>query len=50
MKKKVIDSFLQRTKELGIIESVGKENNGEYAFVNRLYFAFFLIKSIDEIA
>ena len=48
--KKVINSFLQRTKELGIIESVGKENSGEYTFVNRLYFAFFLIKSIDEIA
>ena len=46
--KKVFNSFLQRTKELGIIESVGRENSGEYAFVNRLYFAFFLIKSIDE--
>lgn len=46
--KKVFNRFLQRTKELNIIESIGKKNSGEYAFVNRLYFAYFLIKSITE--
>lgn len=45
--KRVFNSFLQRSKELGIIESIGRENSGEYAFVNRLYFAYFLIKSLD---
>lgn len=45
--KRVFNRFLQRSKELGIIESVGRENSGEYAFVNRLYFAYFLIKSLD---
>lgn len=46
--KKVFNRFLQRVKELNIIESIGRENSGEYAFVNRLYFAYFLIRSIDE--
>ena len=45
--KMVFNSFLQRAKELNIIESIGRENGGEYAFVNRLYFAYFLIKSLD---
>ena len=45
--KRVFNSFLQRCKELSIIESIGRENGGEYAFVNRLYFAYFLIKSLD---
>ena len=45
--KKVFNRFLQRAKDLNIIESVGRENSGEYAFVNRLYFAYFLIKSLD---
>lgn len=45
--KRVFNSFLQRCKELSIIESIGRENSGEYAFVNRLYFAYFLIKSLD---
>ena len=46
--KKVFNSFLQRCKELNMIESAGRENSGEYAFVNRLYFAYFLIRSINE--
>ena len=46
--KRVFNSFLQRCKELSIIESIGRENGGEYAFVNRLYFAYFLIKSLDH--
>ena len=45
--KKVFTSFLKRVKDLNIIESIGRENSGEYTFVNRLYFAFFLIKSIN---
>ena len=45
--KRVFNRFLQRSKELGIIESIGRQNSGEYAFVNRLYFAYFLIKSLD---
>ena len=45
---KVFDSFLIRAKELNILESVGKENSGEYAFVNRLYFTYFMIMSIRE--
>ena len=39
----VFDDFLKRMRDLDIIESVGKENSGEYAFVNRLYFVYFLI-------
>ena len=46
--KNVFNDFLKRSKELNILESVGKENSGEYAFVNRLYFAYFLIKSIEK--
>ena len=46
--KKVLNRFLQRTKELNIIESVGRENSGEYAFVNRLYFTYFMIMSIRK--
>ena len=46
--KKVFNAFLQRLKELNVIESIGRENSGEYAFVNRLYFAYFLIKTIDN--
>ena len=45
---KVFDNFLMKAKKLNILESIGKENSGEYSFVNRLYFAYFLIKSINE--
>ena len=40
---RVFDDFLKRMRDLDIIESIGKENSGEYAFVNRLYFVYFLI-------
>lgn len=43
--KKVFSDCLSRVKELGLIESIGKENSGEYEFSNRLYFVYFLIKS-----
>ena len=41
--KKVFDDFLKRMKDLNIINSIGKENSGEYEFSNRLYFVYFLI-------
>ncbi|MBR6024924.1 MAG: hypothetical protein IK044_08250 [Methanobrevibacter sp.] len=40
---RVFDDFLKRMRDLEIIESIGKENSGEYSFVNRLYFVYFLI-------
>ena len=41
--KKVFDDFLKRMKELNIINSMGRDNSGEYEFSNRLYFVYFLI-------
>lgn len=43
---RVFGRFLLRAKELNILESIGRENSGEYAFVNRLYFTYFMIMSI----
>ncbi len=43
---RVFDRFLLQAKELNILESIGRENSGEYAFVNRLYFTYFMIMSI----
>lgn len=43
--KNALTDCLARVKDLGIIESIGKENSGEYEFSNRLYFVYFLIKS-----
>ena len=40
---RVFDDFLKRMRDLEIIESIGRENSGEYAFVNRLYFVYFVI-------
>lgn len=40
----VFSDCLNRVKELGIIESIGKDNSGEYEFSNRLYFVYFLIQ------
>ena len=45
---RVFDRFLLRAKELNILESIGRENSGEYAFVNRLYFTYFMIMSIRD--
>ena len=45
---RVFNDFLIRMKELGIIESIGRENSGEYGFVNRLYFIYFMIMAIRE--
>ena len=38
-----LSDFLIRAKNLGIIESVGRKNSGEYQFTNRLYFVYFMI-------
>lgn len=43
--KNALTDCLARVKDLGIIESIGKENSGEYEFSNRLFFVYFLIKS-----
>lgn len=45
---RVFNDFLIRMKELEIIESIGRENSGEYGFVNRLYFIYFAIMAIRE--
>ncbi len=45
---RVFNDFLIRMKELGIIESIGRENSGEYSFVNRLYFIYFMILAIKK--
>ena len=46
--RKSFDGFLKKAKKLGIIESVGKKNSGEYGFVNRLYLVYFLMLSAQE--
>lgn len=43
--QKVFKAFLSRMVELGILNSIGKKNSGEYEFNNQLYFIYFLIKS-----
>lgn len=40
---RVFDDFLKRMRDLDIIVSIGRDNSGEYAFSNRLYFVYFLI-------
>ena len=45
---RVFDRFLIRAKELNILESIGRENSGEYAFVNRLYFIYFMIMAVRD--
>ncbi|MDR3063609.1 MAG: AAA family ATPase [Methanobrevibacter sp.] len=46
--KNVFSDFLTRSKELGILESIGKDKSGEYMFTNMLYFVYFMIKSINN--
>lgn len=41
--KKSFEGFLKKAKNLGILESIGKKNSGEYGFVNRLYLVYFLM-------
>ena len=43
--RKSFDGFLKKAKKLGIIESIGKKNSGEYGFVNRLYLVYFVMLS-----
>lgn len=42
---RVFNDFLKRSRELGIIESIGRDNSGEYGFVNILYFTYFMMLS-----
>lgn len=46
--RKSFDGFLKRAKSLGIIESIGRDNSGEYGFVNTLYFTYFMMLSAKE--
>lgn len=41
-----ISDFLIRAKKLGIIESAGRKNSGEYQFTNRLYYVYFMIQHL----
>lgn len=45
---RVFNDFLKRAKELGILESVGRDNSGVYSFVNRLYIIYFMMLSAKE--
>lgn len=40
---RVFNDFLIRAKDLGILESIGRDNSGEYGFVNRLYIVYFMM-------
>ena len=44
----VLSKFLSRMVELGILESVGLKNSGQYEFSNMLYYTYFLIKSFER--
>lgn len=46
--QKSFDGFLKRAKSLGIIESIGRDNSGEYGFVNTLYFTYFMMLSVKD--
>lgn len=46
--EKVFTDFLSRMVELGILNSIGRKNSGEYEFNNKLYFTYFLIKSLEN--
>lgn len=41
----VLSSFLSKMLKIGILNSVGVKNSGEYEFSNILYFTYFMIKS-----
>ena len=45
---RVFNDFLIRAKDLGILESMGRDNSGEYGFVNRLYIVYFMMLSAKE--
>ena len=46
--KNVFSDFLSRMVELGILNSIGRKNSGEYEFNNKLYYTYFLIKSLEN--
>ena len=41
-------NFLYKMVDLGIFESVGHNNKGQYKFSNTLYYTYFLIKTIKK--
>jgi DNA replication protein DnaC len=48
LEKKVFSDFLIRCKELGILESIGRENSGEYQFTNMLYYVYFMVQPLKR--
>ena len=43
--KGVLSNFLAKMIKIGILNSVGVKNSGEYEFSNILYFTYFMIKA-----
>jgi hypothetical protein len=43
---KVLDNFLARMKELGVIRADPAEGVGAYRFVNRLFYAYFTLEAV----
>lgn len=46
--RRVLNDFLKRARDLGIIESLGRDNSGEYGFVNRLFLIYFMMLYAKE--
>lgn len=46
--KSVLDNFLSRMVELGILEQTGQKNSGMYRFSNTLYYIYFVIKNLEK--
>lgn len=43
--KNVLSNFLSKMTKIGILNSIGVKNSGEYEFSNILYFTYFMIKA-----
>ena len=43
--KGVLSNFLAKMIKIGILNSIGVKNSGEYEFSNILYFTYFMIKA-----
>ena len=41
----VLNDFLAKMIQIGILNSIGVKNSGEYEFSNILYFTYFMIKA-----
>ena len=46
--KGVLSNFLAKMVKIGILNSVGVKNSGEYEFSNILYFTYFMIKASED--